>query len=37
LLGIRPDIIRMFKLIGLLDANQKKFGYEHIFAHTAAF
>ena len=34
LLGIRPDIIRMFKLIQLLDANQKKFGYEHIYAHT---
>ncbi len=34
LLGIRPDIIRMFKLIGLLDANQEKYGYEHVYAHT---
>lgn len=34
LLGIRPDIIRMFKLIRLLDENQKKYNYEHIFAHT---
>lgn len=34
LLGIRPDIIRMFKLIALLDRHQSKFGYEHIFMHT---
>jgi len=34
LLGIRPDIIRMFKLIRLLDENQNKYNYEHIFAHT---
>jgi len=34
LLGIRPDIIRMFKLIGMLDENQDKYGYEHIYAHT---
>ncbi len=34
LLGIRPDIIRMFKLIKLLDDNQEKYNYEHIFAHT---
>jgi len=34
LLGIRPDIIRMHKLIKLLDAGQKKYGYEHVFAHT---
>lgn len=34
LLGIRPDIIRMFKLIKLLDNGQKKHNYEHIFAHT---
>lgn len=34
LLGIRPDIIRMFKLIKLLDSGQKKHGYKHIFAHT---
>ena len=34
LLGIRPDIIRMHKLIRLLDENQTEGGYEHIFAHT---
>lgn len=34
LLGIRPDLIRMFKLIELLDEGQKKHGYEHIFMHT---
>ncbi|HLC99826.1 MAG TPA: UDP-N-acetylglucosamine 2-epimerase (non-hydrolyzing) [Patescibacteria group bacterium] len=34
LLGIRPDIIRMHKLIKLLDAGQKKYGYEHVLAHT---
>ncbi len=34
LLGIRPDIIRMFKLIKLLDENQNKYGYTHIYAHT---
>lgn len=34
LLGIRPDIIRMFKLIGLLDQNQDKYNYQHIYAHT---
>jgi len=34
LLGIRPDIIRMFKLIKLLDENQKRYGYTHVFAHT---
>lgn len=34
LLGIRPDIIRMFKLINLLDKHQKKYRYEHIFMHT---
>lgn len=34
LLGIRPDIIRMFRLIRLLDDNQKKFNYQHVFSHT---
>ena len=34
LLGIRPDIIRMHKLIELLDEGQKKANYTHIFAHT---
>lgn len=34
LLGIRPDIIRMFKLVKLLDDNQKRFNYTHVFAHT---
>src|SRR5262249_53290383 len=34
LLGIRPDIIRMFKLIQLLDAGQKEYGYQHLFMHT---
>lgn len=34
LLGIRPDIIRMHKLIKLLDKHQAAYGYQHIFAHT---
>jgi len=34
LLGIRPDLIRMHKLIGLLDAGQRSHGYEHIFVHS---
>jgi UDP-N-acetylglucosamine 2-epimerase (non-hydrolysing) len=34
LLGIRPDIIRMHKLIRLLDENQEKYGYTHVFAHS---
>lgn len=34
LLGIRPDLIRTFKLIDLLDKGQKKHGYKHVFAHT---
>ena len=34
LLGIRPDIIRMFKLIKLLDEGQTAHGYKHIFCHT---
>lgn len=33
-LGIRPDIIRMHKLLRLLDAGQKRYGYEHIFVHS---
>jgi len=34
LLGIRPDIIRMHKLIRLLDEGQKKHNFEHIFVHS---
>jgi UDP-N-acetylglucosamine 2-epimerase (non-hydrolysing) len=34
LLGIRPDIIRTFKLIELLDNGQEEHGYKHIFCHT---
>lgn len=34
LLGIRPDIIRMHKLIKLLDEGQKNNNYIHILAHT---
>lgn len=34
LLGIRPDLIRMHKLIRLLDQGQKKHCYEHIFVHS---
>lgn len=34
LLGIRPDIIRMHKLIKLLDKGQTDGGYEHIYVHT---
>lgn len=34
LLGIRPDIIRMFKLIEMLDAGQDEHDYKHIFCHT---
>ncbi len=34
LLGIRPDIIRMHKLIKLLDKGQKEGNYQHIYAHT---
>jgi len=34
LLGIRPDIIRMFKLIKLLDRGQDEHRYEHQFMHT---
>lgn len=34
LLGIRPDVIRMFKLIKLLDEGQKKHNFEHIYVHS---
>jgi len=34
LLGIRPDLIRMHKLIRLLDRHQRGNGYAHVFAHT---
>ena len=34
LLGIRPDYIRMAKLIKLLDAGQKKNNYKHILVHS---
>lgn len=34
LLGIRPDIIRMHKLIKLLDEGQAHGGYEHIYVHS---
>lgn len=34
LLGIRPDLIRMHKLIRLLDRGQKEHNYEHIFVHS---
>ncbi len=34
LLGIRPDIIRMHKLIELLDEGQRKYNFEHIYVHS---
>lgn len=34
LLGIRPDLIRMHKLIRLLDEGQKSYNYTHVFVHT---
>ena len=34
LLGIRPDYIRMFKLIKLLDEGQNKHNYKHILVHS---
>ncbi len=34
LLGIRPDIIRMFKLIDLLDTHAEQHGYRHLYCHT---
>ncbi len=34
LLGIRPDYIRMFKLIKLLDEGQREHYYEHTLVHS---
>lgn len=34
LLSVRPDLIRMHKLIKLLDEGQREGHYKHIFAHT---
>lgn len=34
LLGIRPDYIRMFKLIKLLDQGQREHDYEHVLVHS---
>lgn len=34
LLGIRPDYIRMFKLIELLGQGQEEHGYEHLLVHS---
>lgn len=34
LLGIRPDIIRMFDVIDRLDKGQSEHEYKHIFCHT---
>lgn len=34
LLGIRPDLIRMHKLIRLLDNGQKKHNFFHVFVHS---
>jgi len=33
-LGIRPDLIRTRRLIGMLDHGQKQFGYEHVYVHS---
>jgi UDP-N-acetylglucosamine 2-epimerase (non-hydrolysing) len=33
-LGIRPDIIRMHKLLSLLDQGQAKHGYSHTYVHS---
>ena len=33
-LGIRPDIIRMHKLLGLLDDGQTRHGYRHTYVHS---
>lgn len=33
-LGIRPDLIRMHRLLALLDAGQKTHGYRHVFIHS---
>jgi UDP-N-acetylglucosamine 2-epimerase (non-hydrolysing) len=34
LLGIRPDIIRMHKLLAMLDRGQSEHGYCHIYIHS---
>ena len=34
LLGIRPDIIRMHKLLALLDQGQAQHGYRHTYVHS---
>lgn len=34
LLGIRPDLIRLHKLIRWLDEGQKEHNYEHVFVHS---
>lgn len=34
LLGIRPDIIRMHKLLRLLDNGQSRHGYRHVYVHS---
>lgn len=33
-LGIRPDLIRIHKLLRLLDNGQDRYGYRHIFVHS---
>jgi UDP-N-acetylglucosamine 2-epimerase (non-hydrolysing) len=33
-LGIRPDIIRMHKLLALLDGGQARYGYQHTYVHS---
>jgi len=33
-LGIRPDIIRMHKLLAMLENGQKKHGYRHTYVHS---
>jgi UDP-N-acetylglucosamine 2-epimerase (non-hydrolysing) len=33
-LGIRPDIIRMHKLLAMLEGGQKRHGYRHIYVHS---
>ena len=33
-LGIRPDIIRMHKLLALLDAGQSRHNYQHVYVHS---
>src|SRR5277367_298664 len=33
-LGIRPDIIRMHKLLALLDQGQARHGYRHTYVHS---